>query len=888
MVTRLLVVLAGMLLSLTAFAQDIKGTVKDSTGKAVPYVSINLRTKAGNVVIAYTATDVNGLYLLKRPANVPADSLYLEARCIGYKTQIRSLTGPAAEIDFTLAVAVDELQSVIVQNTQPMLRTHGDTLNYKVSQFSTTRDRVIADVIKRLPGLTVAEDGSIRYNNRLVSGVYIGGDNLLDDKYSIATNTIPQGVVDEVQVITNHQPIKVLQNKVTSEDIAINLTFKRGSQLHLFGRESIGAGLPGKYNVDMNAMLFNDKYKGINYLKANNTGDDLQQDLVSHNGSNYQERTGYIPPATLLSLGQVNNPDLLRTRYFSGNAGVLNTNNLVNFKSGLQLRLNAYYLRNKQQQDYSQYTSIFLPGDTVRYTEEQHNQFNPSILQTQVTLNINKSKYYLNNAFMMNNTRSSNYSNLNTNGVPVNQVFKNLPLSFSNEFNTIRTMYSKHIVEFYSYISHIAGSQYLSLGPDYNDTLFNKGVSYQQLMQHVEIPTWFTGNYISLKIPGRWLTQSFKAGFSLQSQTLNSNLNALQHDNTVSPVFDSAVNHIGWSNKKWYAEAAYDIPGNRLKARLALPLTFQQLHYEDNSYKLNKELSRLYFNPQLYLKYQTGRESYLSLQYSYRNETGSIEDIYRGGILKNYRTLYANSGDLTLRQNHSATAGFDYRKTLRLFFFGLYASYNNIRANNITSSIITNNLQQSVMLPYPNNTGSWSITGTTSKYSFKLHTTFSAVLQWQQSHTVQIQNGDLLPYNTIVKRLSLTAETKLNNQVNFSYNVTGTQINSHSAATEPADRINRLKQQASIYYEPTDRLQFKLSGEHYFTNRQGNADLKYFFADAFIKYHFKKWNADLQLDATNLLNVKTYNAVYLSANTLTASSYTLPGRIILMKFMFNL
>jgi hypothetical protein len=45
---------------------------------------------------------------------------------------------------------------------------------------------------------------------------------------------------------------------------------------------------------------------------------------------------------------------------------------------------------------------------------------------------------------------------------------------------------------------------------------------------------------------------------------------------------------------------------------------------------------------------------------------------------------------------------------------------------------------------------------------------------------------------------------------------------------------------------------------------------------------------DLQLDARNFLNVKTYKAFYLSANTFTASSYALPGRIVLLKVLFNI
>jgi hypothetical protein len=67
----------------------------------------------------------------------------------------------------------------------------------------------------------VAKDGKISYNGKAISNLYIGGDNLLDDKYNIATSSIPNGVVDKVQVMENHQPIKMLKDKVVSEDVAL-------------------------------------------------------------------------------------------------------------------------------------------------------------------------------------------------------------------------------------------------------------------------------------------------------------------------------------------------------------------------------------------------------------------------------------------------------------------------------------------------------------------------------------------------------------------------------------------------------------------------------------------------------------------------------------------
>src|SRR3569832_1655732 len=260
--------------------------------------------------------------------------------------------------------------------------------------------------------------------------------------------------------------------------------------------------------------------------------------------------------------------------------------------------------------------------------------------------------------------------------------------------------------------------------------------------------------------------------------------------------------------------------------------------------------------------------------YSYRNQVGTIEDIYQGAILTNYRSLNATCSDLTLQQSQQAGAGFNYRKALTLFFFSVNALYSHTSANNIASSVITNNIQERVMLPYPNSTNSWTLSSAVSKYSFALRTTFSAGIQWQSNRSVQIQNDALLPFNTVVETLTFGADTKVSDKINFNYKASGIQTYSHSVAEASAFHIDQLQQQASLYYNPTEELQFKLAGEHYFTRQQGNPDLKYFFTDASAKFKIKKWKTDFELSAVNFLNVKTYNALYLSANTLVANSYT--------------
>ncbi len=281
-------------------------------------------------------------------------------------------------------------------------------------------------------------------------------------------------------------------------------------------------------------------------------------------------------------------------------------------------------------------------------------------------------------------------------------------------------------------------------------------------------------------------------------------------------------------------------------------------------------------------------ENYLTFGYNFRNQTGTIEDLYRGYILTDYRSLFANNADLTESQNQTAAAGFNYRKALTLFFAGVNVLYNHVASNNIASEVITNTLQQRVVLPYPNSTNWWTVSGNVSKYSFALKTTFSGGLQWQNNGSVQLQNNNLLPFNTTTEAANLNANTKVNDQVNFSYKATLTQTYSHSAVEASAFHISQLLQQAEVNYIPSDDMQFKLSGEHYFTRQQGNPDLKYFFADAAMKFRLKSLKTDVELSAVNFLNVKNYSYLNLSANTFTASSYTLPGRIILLKVMFNL
>jgi len=876
-----------VLITAGSFAQKLTGNVTDSLGKGVPFANITLKAP-GNLIIAYTSCTDKGTYNLPVPADAPKTGLSIEVTCVGFNKASKEVTAFTSPYNFTLKANNGQLKAITVKSSRPRLKVNGDTIGYKVSDFSSAQDRVIGDVIKRMPGIDVDKSGKISYNGKAISNLYIGGDNLLDDKYNIATNNIPHGVVDSVQVMENHQPVKMLKNKVVSDDVALNLTIKKDAKMQLVGQETVGGGLPGKYYEDLNAMMFKDKYKAINYLKGNNTGDDVASDLVSHNLSDYLNRIDNQVPGTLLSLGTAGNPDLPRNRYLFNQSGIINLNNLVNVKKDVQLRANISYLHDKQVQDYQKSTSIYLPNDTVRYSEVQHNRRQPDLFHSQLLLNVNKDKYYLNNSLTTDYSHNTSYSDLNTNGAAYSQAFKDNTFNFANEFNMMNTFKSSRIIELYSYINRIDEPENRVIESNFEPNIFNKNVPYNQLVQNASIPTWFTNNYVSFKFPSTTFTQSYKAGLSLQSQTLQSALTTLQTNNSEKLVLDSTRNALDWTRRKIYAQANYDIPGQVWKVSISLPLTLQNLNYSDHLFALDKSLTRLYFMPQVNIKYQSGVENYFTMGYSYRSDMGTIQEIYEGDILTNYRSLYANNADLSERKTQAANLGFNYRKALTLFFFGINTSYVHTTSNNISSSIINNNIQQRIVLPFENSVDSYSAGGTISKYLFSLRTTVSAGLGVQASHSNQFFNGVLLPYNTISTALNGGFDTKVSDKINLSYKAIYNQVTSKSSAQANSSVLEQLQQTGSINYNPSNRLFTKLSGDHYFTQQTQANDLSYVFADATARYKFNKPKIDVELSANNLFDTRTYRALYLSANTFTSNTYTIPGRYFLMKIFFSI
>jgi hypothetical protein len=868
----------------------LTGTVTDSARKPVVAASVTLIKSNNDAIIAYSITNNAGLYNLQYNGNA-TDTFYIQVNALGFALQKKKVIQANDNISFILKAAATVLPNVTVKNNLPFLKLKGDTLSYSVDSFKNEQDRTIGDVLRKMPGIDVDGNGKISYNGKAISNFYIDGDNLLDDRYNLATNSIAADMVDKVQVLENHQPIKVLKNVTVSDKVALNLSLKDKARLKISGRAEIGEGGSNNNNYDatINIMSFKRRYKAINSLKANNTGTDLADDLTSHNIMDYLKLLDNDVPSNLLSVSSAGALNISKQRYLFNNAGIINTNNLFKTKNDLQIRTNIYYLYDKQLQDYNNSTFYYLQGDTIKYFEQQHKESLFNNLRAQISINDNKQKHYLNNIVIAEVNKRPTSANVMANGALLNQHLSQRITNFSNELNFIKNIRNKIIAEGYSYINYFKQPETLNITPGISSNIFNSNSAYQQLTQTANVPTLFTNTYLQIRKSSQHLLQAYKTGFTTQWQELNSNINITQNDNSINKMVDSFSNHLSWQHYKIYTEAGYDLISNRIKLSLALPFAYQYIHYTDSILKINQFISKVLFTPSLQLKYATGTENFITTGYKYTNRQSTIEDIFGGYILKNYRLLNNNEIPFTESSIHSFSAGFNYRKTIKIFFFNILATYNIANNNNITATSFYQTIQKQSTIPYNNIYNSASIMAGVSKYLFAIHSTIAFKTSFKKNKSNQLQNTLLLQYNTFTENYSASISSKINSIINTAYNISYTNYNSECInITQPVQKTQLMQQSLELNIVPSQNFFIKFKAEDYYLKQhQLQTNTHYLFADASLLFKANKLRTDFSLEVFNIANTKQYSSIYLSGNNLSQNNYNIRPRMLLIKAAFN-
>ena len=862
----------------------IKGRTLDKTGAPIASTTITLHKKNSKAILAFTFSNNDGYFELKFN-ETSSDILELKAALLSYGSQsFFFLPGNKTDFQFSLLLQSITLSEVKVTN-KPVWQKK-DTINYRVSEFKQQQDRVIGDIIARLPGIEVTPGGQIKYQGKPINKYYIEGLDLLEDRYGIANNNIPAESVDKVQILENHQPIRVLDSISFSERAALNIKLKSNAKMKLLGRAKLGIGASPLLSEDeLTGMLFKKKLQFINTYKYNNTGLDNTKELTARNINDYINaiQNGAIK-SDLVSLVKAGPPLVNPKRYLFNNAHVVSVNQLLPLNSLYQLRINASFVNDYQKQQSSVLTKIYLPSDTISIGEYNNFHISQNMLQTDFAVMANTPKFYFKNLLKFQGNWSAEAGRV----IITSEIIQKLSNPFyniSNDFRLLKTK-KKYVQEWASYVGYVSLPQSLTIRPGLYEDLLNSNIPYNSLLQKASLKTFYTNNYLSLKKRKSRFSSQYKLGFNIQSKFFYTDLliNKLGVEQPVTGLFQNRLN---WQHYRIYDENNWSYETDRIILNLSLPATYTKIIYNDTFSQTKSGKESLFVNPAISFTYQLSPKWNFNASAAYNKDFGDISGITSGYILQNYRSFSNNDAPLAEIELFNISSSLTFHNPLKIIFFNTGINFSKNRSNLMYKQAFNGSLEtiQGVLLA--NFQNSTSFFGRFSKYIIDWKTTIGFNYSYSFGNQQQLQQSKLVKFANRNYSAGANLGVKFSSKLTMDYNGTYFTYLSKSQLQQSATSIQSASQNFSFNYFPTDKLIFRVSAEHYYINNRLAPSNNYYFADMNFRYKPKKSKIDYELAFQNLFNTKSFTTAALSNNIEMVSEYQIRPLQLLFKMSFS-
>ena len=262
-----------LLMSFSAFAQKvtISGTVKDSLQQPLDVANVVAVNQADQALDGFGITNPAGFFKINVKANT---SYVLKVSYLGFQTKELPITtsNEDIKIDVTLFEQTQNLEEVELVYEIP-ITIKGDTIVYNTDSFVSGTEKKLADVLEKLPGIEVNDDGEIEVEGKAVSKVMVEGEDFFDGDSKLATKNIPANALDKVEVLRNYSEVSQLSGVTNNQDnIALNIKLKEGKKKFWFGEISGGIGFDERYVVHPKLFYYSPEFS-INILTVlNNIG----------------------------------------------------------------------------------------------------------------------------------------------------------------------------------------------------------------------------------------------------------------------------------------------------------------------------------------------------------------------------------------------------------------------------------------------------------------------------------------------------------------------------------------------------------------------------------------------------------------------------------------
>ncbi len=866
----------------------LSGRVVDEQKQAVAFASITVENPDNGLVLAFEMTDDNGEYHLTIVSEL--SELTIRLSNFNYSTQVTTVKNKTQLLDFIAVKEVTQLREIVIKAA--FITQRNDTISYDLNAFAGKNDRVLADVLKKIPGIEVDPLGRIKYQGKEINEFLVDGKDLMGGAYASITEALPHAAVSKLEVIENNQPIKMLQGKVASENAGINIKLKK--DVTITGSADLGVGAePALWKAKVSPLLFHKKVQLFVNAESNNVGNDLFYSLSDFSVPNsfdsffYQSNTGQN-----LSIAETPLPSLADKRYLFNTSHLGAVNVLTNVSKDTEMRVNAYYLNDALTRDGSESTEIRqLDSDGKTQLNNTYTRVNKSAVFTErlkavVAFTKNSKKGYLKEALTFQLKKAKNRGVLAINGDPLSQTLSSPSFSLQNTFSTLMPLDDKRFINFKSLIHYDQDHQDYQIEPIVNESFDDQLLKlYTNLDQVLRDNSFSTKNEASFSWQLDKLLLTALGGLELTDRNYNSQLFGVSTDRRRNLIGATYLNDLQYFSAVSKAELKLNYKRKRISWNLQLPLRNYHIEFKDKTLANNQELNKPVIEPAFYGQYDFNAFWKLSLSGVQQYRFAGLDQLYPNFVLSQLNFSSYNS-EIWESKYQIAQLGMEYKNPINRVFGNIrYAVSREAREVLFTRSITENGQQIVDVIARDNVVKDQGASVTIGKFFSDLGSNASVTAGLDVSENQFIVNQKLLG----VKTNSYNATLKVNNNywswLDFNYQLSYRDQKRNESSLLVRDKNFEQKLGADVFPVKNHSLGINLDYNEYHLSDQQFVNR---FLDLRYRFNWVSKRVDFNLQWDNILNTKLYEEAVVNDVLTSVTTFKLRPSQIVFSVKFNI
>lgn len=273
---KILLLMAVVVISIATFAQrTITGTVVEKESQEALAMTTVKLMKTDSTLVKGVLTKTDGTFSVA----APADGRYiLKITCIGFKSYTRNITfKDTTDIHLgTLSMSPDAimLKGATVTANAAKVVLKEDTFVYNAAAYRVPEGSVLEELVKKLPGAQIDDDGKITINGKEVKKILVDGKEFMTGDTKTAMKNLPTSIVEKVKSYDEKSDLaRVSGIDDGEEQTVLDFGIKKGMNKGFLSNTDVGMGTQDRYAARLMAARMTGNLRVMGFGNANNVND---------------------------------------------------------------------------------------------------------------------------------------------------------------------------------------------------------------------------------------------------------------------------------------------------------------------------------------------------------------------------------------------------------------------------------------------------------------------------------------------------------------------------------------------------------------------------------------------------------------------------------------